>query len=72
MGLALQPHVVVVCEDLDKLGATSGSSAYAVVQSNMYYEMASIVAAVDVCLKAALFSIYVIQLQPSPCGLFVR
>lgn len=28
MGLSLQPHVVV-CEDLDKLDAVGGSSAYA-------------------------------------------
>lgn len=51
-GLSLQPHVVVICDDFDKLDAVGGGSAFARIQSNLYYEMASIAAAVDLCLKA--------------------
>jgi hypothetical protein len=53
MGLTLQPHVVVVCEDLEKLDTVNGSVAYAVIQSNLFYEMASVLAAADTCFKAA-------------------
>ena len=53
MGLTLQPHVVVVCEDIGKLDTINGSVAYAVIQSNLYYEMASVLAAADTCFKAA-------------------
>lgn len=52
MGLTLQPHVVVVCDDLDKLDMLNGSVAYAVIQSNLYYQVASVSAAVEVCFKA--------------------
>jgi hypothetical protein len=39
MGLTLQPHVVVICEDIDKLDAVGGSVSSAVIQSNLFYEL---------------------------------
>jgi hypothetical protein len=48
----LQPHVVVLCEELSKLDAVGGSIAFSVIQSNLFYEMPSVAAAVDTCLKA--------------------
>lgn len=52
LGLSLQPHVVVICEDISQLDGIGGSIAFAVVQSNLFYEMPSVVAAVDACIKA--------------------
>lgn len=52
MGLSLQPHVVVICEDPSKKDAFGGSVAFAVIQSNIFYEMSSIVAAADTSTKA--------------------
>ena len=51
MGLSLQPHVVVICDDTDKLDTVGGSVSYAIVQSNLYYEMPTLLAAVDTCIK---------------------
>lgn len=51
MGLPLQPHVIVIVEDEEKIG-TSESVVLAVVQSNLFFEMPSIMAAVDTCTKA--------------------
>jgi hypothetical protein len=53
MGLTLQPHVIVSYENLDKF-ETVRSAAYAVIQSNLYYEMASVLAAVESCFKTTL------------------
>jgi hypothetical protein len=52
LGLTLQPHVVILCEDTDKLGSGPGGCvAYAVIQSNLVYEVPSVMAAVDICIK---------------------
>ena len=52
MGLTLQPHVIVICEDINSVDTVDGSIPYAIIQSNLYYELLIIVAAVDVCIKA--------------------
>jgi len=52
MSLTLQPHVIVLCEDITNIDAVDGSIAYAVIQSNLYYKLPTVVAAVDVCIKA--------------------
>lgn len=51
MGMSLQPHVVVICNDIDKLDTVGGSVSYAVIQSNLYYQMPTVMSAVDACLK---------------------
>jgi len=50
MGCTLQPHMVV-CEDMNNIDNLDISIAYAVIQSNVYYELPTIVAAVDVCVS---------------------
>jgi hypothetical protein len=50
MGLTLQPHVIVICEDIDQLGGEV--VVLAVIQSNLFYEVATVMAAIDVCIKA--------------------
>lgn len=52
MGLTLQPHVVVICEDIDKLDAVGGSVSSAVIQSNLFYELPTVLSALDTCIKA--------------------
>jgi hypothetical protein len=52
MGLSLQPHVIVITDDMDKLGANDGTVVLAVVQSNLYYELPTVMAAIDTCIKA--------------------
>lgn len=51
MGLALQPHVIVIKDSHDKLGTNDGTVCLAIVQSNMFYEMPTVMAAVDTCPK---------------------
>ena len=51
-GLTVQPHVVVICEDIEQLDTIDGSVAYAVIQSNLFYETPSVIAACDACFKA--------------------
>jgi hypothetical protein len=51
MGITLQPHVIVICDDVNQLDAVGGSVSFAVIQSNLYYELPSVVAAVDTCVK---------------------
>jgi hypothetical protein len=51
MGLPLQPHVIVIIEDDQKIGSTE-SVVLAVLQSNVFYEMPTVMAAVDTCIKA--------------------
>jgi hypothetical protein len=42
-GLTLQPHVIALCEDTDKLGSDSGDCvAYAVIQGNLLYKVPSV------------------------------
>ena len=62
MGLALQPHVVVIVEELDHIGANDGAVCLAIIQSNLFYEMPTVMAAVDACLKAC----FVMQLGYCP------
>ena len=52
MGLTLQPHVILIMDDLEKIGANDGAVILAIVQGNLYYEMPTVMAAVDTCLKA--------------------
>ena len=52
MGLTLQPRVIVICEDINSVDTVDGSIPYAIIQSNLCYELLIIVAAVDVCIKA--------------------
>ena len=51
MGLPFQPHVVLIMEDTDKIGEKDGAVVIAVVQSNLFYEVPTVMAAVDTCLK---------------------
>jgi len=52
MGLTLQPCVIVISEDINNVDTVDGSIPYAIRQSNLYYKLLIIVAAVDVCIKA--------------------
>ena len=36
-GLNLQPHVVVICDDLEKLHRPNGCIAYAVIQTDVFF-----------------------------------
>jgi len=59
----LQPHVVVLCEGMDSLGVRS--AYYACLHESVYYSAASLVEAVDICVKAA----FVFGLQyPAPAN----
>jgi hypothetical protein len=51
MGLNFQPHVSVVSEDITDIG-NSESSVLAVIQSNLYFQVPSIVAGINICFKA--------------------
>jgi hypothetical protein len=51
-GLSLQPHVIVVVSDIEHLDSISDSIAYAVIQSNLFFQMPSLIAALDTCIKA--------------------
>ena len=51
MGLNLQPHVVVIADDVADIGS-SDALVLAVIQSNLYFEVHSVVAGVDICLKS--------------------
>lgn len=57
--LRLQPHVVVICNDVSKIAQGNGCIAYAVVQTDFYYEFHSIIEAMELCLKA----VFVFNLQ---------
>ena len=57
--LNLQPHVVVICDDLEKLHRPNGCIAYAVIQTDVFFEFHSLLEAVETCLKA----IFVFNLQ---------
>jgi hypothetical protein len=52
MGLTLQPHVVVLCEDMEKLGSVGGDVVYAVIQSNLYFQVPTVMSAIDICIKS--------------------
>ena len=58
VGCTLQPHVVVVCEDINNMDNLNISIAYTVIQSNVYYELPTVVPAV---LKCALWWIWTMQ-----------
>jgi len=47
-GIHLQPHVVLLCNDVEDFDEGVASS---VITSDLLYEMSTVVAAVDVCLK---------------------
>ena len=49
-GLNLQPQVVVICDDLEKLHRPNGFIAYAVIQTDVF-EFHSLLEAVEICLK---------------------
>lgn len=51
MGLHLQPHVVVVCENVTDIENNEGV-VLAVIQSNLFFQVPSIVTGIDVCFKA--------------------
>lgn len=52
MGVALQPHVIVITDSPDKLGTKDAVVCLAVVQSNVFfYEMPTVMAVLDACLK---------------------
>jgi len=62
VNLQLQPLVVVLCSDVPSL--IDDAVYYAVLQNRVYYECASLLEAVDVCLKAS----FVFNLQYSPAA----
>ena len=49
-GIHLQPHVVVLCNDVEDID-DGKYVAFSVITSDLIYEMPTVVAAVDVCLK---------------------
>ena len=49
--LHLQPLIIIINEDLAKLGDSTASSYHVAVQSDLCYEMGSLLEAVDLCLK---------------------
>lgn len=51
-GLKLQPHVVVLTDQLQNVGGVT-ASYYACMHSGTYYCTASLLEAVDICLKSA-------------------
>ena len=57
--LTVQPHVVVIHEDIEQMYTNDGSVAYAVIQSNFFYGTPSVITACDACFKA----FYVINLE---------
>ena len=70
-GLNLQPHVVVTCDDLEKLHRPNGCIVYAVIQNDVFFEFHSLLGAVEICLKS-LFAIYSFQ-PPHIClGFFCK
>jgi hypothetical protein len=52
MGLNLQLHLVVLCEDMEKLGSVGGDLVYAVIQSNLYFEVPTVMSAIDMCIES--------------------
>jgi len=64
-GLRLQPHVVVICEDLSDIGSPN-CVAFAVITSELFFEVNSIMSAVDSCFKACfVFNIHICQASQS-------
>ena len=49
----LQPHVIVLCKEMERLSQRDSCVCYAVVQGQAFYETPSVLEAVDICLKAA-------------------
>ena len=54
-----QPHVVVICDNLSEIGFWD-CVTLAVIQSNVYYDIPSVLSGIDTCLKACG--------QPVKCG----
>ncbi len=50
--LRLQPHVVVLCDDIAKICNPDNVIAYAIISPEIYYEFHSVLEAVDMCIKA--------------------
>lgn len=50
--LCLQPHVVVLCDDVAKICNPDNVIAYAIISSDVFYEFHSVAEAVELCLKA--------------------
>jgi hypothetical protein len=44
--------VVVICEDLAKLGVTNTNTYHAIIQEGLDFETGSLLEACDICLKA--------------------
>lgn len=49
--LCLQPHVLVISEDLAKLDDSSANTYLVIVQGDLDYEASSLVEAIEACLK---------------------
>ena len=59
MGFMQQPHVIVLCSNLEQFGRQNTTAIYVILQNNLYYEVSSIPEAIDICIK----SIFVFNLQ---------
>ena len=57
--LNLKPHAVVICDDLAKLHRPNDCVAYAVIQTDVFFEVHLQLEAVEMCLRA----IFVFNLQ---------
>lgn len=71
LNMKLQPHVVFLTKDCDLIDLVD-SVSYAVLGNTVYYECASILDAVDICIKATFVFGIEYPLASSSCWLFLQ
>lgn len=65
----MQPHVVILSDELTVL---SRSKAYACIHSSMYFQAASVMEAVDICMKSTFVFGVQYPVAANSCWLFLQ